>query len=134
MNLVSNYEINERWQIGGRWRLHSGSLYTPIISADPVYPLDQSGNPDAEQEPIFYDPVEAAFNSDRLEYFHRLDIRLDYQTTLWNKETNIYFEVLNLYGQKSVEGYEYNADYSEKEKEYQFPETPIPSIGIQIIF
>jgi len=134
VNLVSNYEINERWQIGGRWRLQSGSLYTPIISADPVYPLDQSGNPDAEQEPIFYDPVEAAFNSDRLEYFHRLDIRLDYQTTLWNKETNIYFEVLNLYGQKSVEGYEYNADYSEKEKEYQFPETPIPSIGIQIIF
>ncbi len=134
VNLVSNYEFSKKWQLGLRWRYESGNLYTPIDGAAPVYPLDENNQPDPNQAPIFYDPIEAAFNSDRLEDFHRLDVRLDYQTTLWGNETNIYFEVLNLYGQKSVIDYEYNADYSEREERYQFPEMPLPSIGIQIIF
>jgi hypothetical protein len=46
----------------------------------------------------------------------------------------VYFEILNAYGKQSLSGYEYNEDYSEKEPEYQFPESPIPSIGIQIEF
>ncbi len=134
VNLVANYEINEKWQLGGRWRLQSGNLYTPIIGADAVYPKAENGQPDEQQPPVFYDPIEAQFNSERLEYFHRLDIRLDYETTVWNNAANIYFEILNVYGQKSVESYSYNADYTEKEAEYQFPESPIPSIGIQIQF
>lgn len=134
VNLVANYEFSERWQLGGRWRLESGSLYTPILSADPVYPLDDQGRPDTNQDVIFYDPIEGEFNSERLDYFHRLDIRVDYQTEWFGYETNVYFEVLNVYGQKSVNGYEYNADYTEREEEYQFPESPIPSIGIQMVF
>lgn len=134
VNLVANYEFNDEWQLGARWRFQSGSLYTPIESADPVYPLADDGQPDTTQAPIFYDPVEGGFNSQRLENFHRLDIRLDYKTRWFKKETNLYFEVLNLYGQKSLSGYDYNADYSEREEEYQFPEMPLPSIGIQMVF
>lgn len=134
VNMVANYEINEKWQLGGRWRLQSGSLYTPILGATPVYPLDENGQEDRTQDVIFYDPIEGEFNAERLDYFHRLDVRVDYQTQWWGKDTNVYFEILNVYGQKSVEGYEYNADYTEREEEYQFPESPIPSIGIQITF
>ena len=134
VNMVANYEINEKWQLGGRWRLQSGSLYTPILGATPVYPLDDNGQEDRTQDVIFYDPIEGEFNAERLDYFHRLDVRVDYQTQWWGKDTNVYFEILNVYGQKSVEGYEYNADYTEREEEYQFPESPIPSIGIQITF
>ena len=129
VNLVANYEINDEWQIGGRWRFQSGNLYTPIEGAEPVF-----DNEDGIGEPVFYDPIEGEFNSQRLEDFHRLDIRLDYKTRLMGKETNIYFEVLNLYGQQSLSGYEYNEDYTEREDEYQFPESPIPSIGIQMVF
>ena len=129
VNVVANYEINEEWQIGGRWRFQSGTLYTPIEGATPVYEDNVSVT-----DPLFYDPIEGEFNSERLEDFHRLDIRLDYKTKWFNKETNIYFEVLNLYGQQSLAGYEYNEDYTEREDEYQFPESPIPSIGIQMIF
>lgn len=53
---------------------------------------------------------------------------------MFGYDTNLYFEVLNLYGKKSLSGYEYNADYTEKEPEYQFPDRPIPSIGIQMVF
>ena len=129
VNLVANYEINEKWQIGGRWRFQSGNLYTPINGATPVYEESTSS-----EEPLFYDPIEGEFNSERLEDFHRLDVRLDYKTIWLGKDTNIYFEVLNLYGQQSLAGYEYNADYTEREDEYQFPESPIPSIGIQMMF
>lgn len=134
VNMVANYEINERWQLGVRWRYQSGSLYTPIVSADPVYPLDEAGQPITSEEPIFYDPVEGEFNSKRLETFHRMDIRLDYETKWWGKHTNLYFEVLNLYGQKSTSDFEYSPDYTEKENEYHFPESPIPSIGVQMTF
>jgi hypothetical protein len=134
VNLVGNYEINEQWQLGLRWRYQSGSLYTPVLSANPVYPLDSEGEPDTSQDIVFYDPVEGDFNSERLDDFHRLDVRLDYETKWWGKDTNLYFEVLNLYGKKSISGYEYEPDYSDKEPEYQFPESPIPSIGVQIIF
>ncbi len=134
VNLVANYEFNENWQLGMRWRFQSGSLYTPIVGADPVYPLDDAGVPDSSQAPVFYDPVEGEFNSERLEDFHRLDIRLDYETKWYGYETNIYFEILNLYGQKSVADFDYNEDYTEREEEYQFPESPIPSIGIQMVF
>ena len=127
VNLVANYEINDKWQLGGRWRLQSGSLYTPILGATPIY-LDNNS------EPLFYDPVEGEFNSERLEEFHRLDIRLDYQTQWFGYDTDVYFEVLNLYGQQSLEGYDYNEDYTEREETYQFPSSPIPSIGIQMVF
>ncbi|MBU2917199.1 hypothetical protein KO505_04370 [Psychrosphaera sp. F3M07] len=133
INIVSNYEFNDRWQLGGRWRFQSGSLYTPINGATPIYPLVDN-MPDSSQPPIFYDPNEGAINSQRLDDFHRLDIRLDYKTQWWGKDTNVYFEILNAYGKQSLSGYEYNEDYSEKEPEYQFPESPIPSIGIQIEF
>lgn len=134
VNMVANYEINYEWQLGLRWRYQSGSLYTPINGAQPIYPLDEEGQQDSSQEPIFYDPIEGEFNSERLEAFHRLDIRLDHETKMFGYDTNLYFEVLNLYGKKSLSGYEYNADYTEKEPEYQFPDRPIPSIGIQMVF
>jgi len=134
VNLVGNYEINDKWQLGVRWRFQSGALYTPIVDAEPVYPLDENGTADESQQPLFYDPVEAAFNSDRFDNFHRMDVRLDYQTRWWGYESNVYFEVLNLYGKKSIQEYDYNEDYSDREPSYQFPESPIPSIGVQMIF
>ena len=133
INLVSNYEINENWQFGGRWRFQSGALYTPINGATPIYPL-VNNVPDSSQEPIFYDPIEGDINEQRLDDFHRLDVRLDYRTQWWGQETNLYFEVLNVYGQKSLAGYDYNEDYTERDPSYEFPDTPIPSIGLQIEF
>ena len=133
VNAVATYEFNEQWQLGGRWRFQSGSVYTPITGSEPVYPLVDN-IPDSSQEPIFYDPINGDLNSERFDNFHRLDIRLDYKTTLFGQNTKIYFEVLNVYGNKGLASYDYNEDYSTKEPSYQFPEFPLPSIGIQMEF
>lgn len=124
INAVMNYDLNNGWELGARWRYQSGALYTPITGADAV--LDQ------QNEVIFYDPIEGGFNSQRLENFHRLDVRADYKMKLFGKQSSLYFEVLNVYGQKSITGYDYNPDYTDREENYQFPEAPLPSIGVRI--
>ena len=56
------------------------------------------------------------------------------KTQLYGFDANLYFEVLNVYASRAVQELEYNQDYSEFEKDYQFPDMPLPSIGITINF
>jgi hypothetical protein len=126
-NLVLDYKISDQWQAGLKWRLQSGRRYTSVSSASPYYEDDA-------QEPLFYVPHYGEFNAEQVNFYHRLDMRVDYQTTLMGLDTNIYFEVLNIYGSKTIQEFEYNKDYSTYEKDYQFPDMPLPSIGITLTF
>lgn len=124
VNLVSNYQLNKDWQVGFKWRYQSGQLVTPIIGAE--YAEDPE-NPD------LYNPIYADLNSKRLPDYHRLDVRADRSFKYDNWQMDLYFEVLNLYGQENVVGYDYkNADYSERENQTDLP--TIPAVGIKAIF
>ena len=63
-----------------------------------------------------------------------LGIRADYKTQWLGLDTNVYFEVLNIYGSRAVQELEYNTEYTEFDKDYQLPDMPLPSIGISITF
>lgn len=124
VNLVSNYQLNQDWQIGLKWRYQSGQLITPIIGAEDANDTD---NPD------LFNPIYADLNSKRLPDYHRLDVRADRSFKYDNWQMDLYFEVLNLYGQENVVGYDYkNADYSERENQTDLP--TIPAVGIKAIF
>lgn len=124
VNLVSNYQLNQHWQIGFKWRYQSGQLITPIIGAEDANDTD---NPD------LFNPIYADLNSKRLPDYHRLDVRADRSFKYDNWQMDLYFEVLNLYGQENVVGYDYkNADYSERENQTDLP--TIPAVGIKAIF
>lgn len=125
-NLVLDYKINAQWQAGVKWRFQSGRRYTQVNNATPYY---ETGS-----EPLFYIPEYGDFNAEQVKSYHRLDARVDYQTQLMGLETNIYMEVLNLYGSRTIQEFEYNKDYSNYEKDYQFPDMPLPSIGITLSF
>ncbi|MFT4763686.1 MAG: outer membrane receptor protein involved in Fe transport [Oleispira sp.] len=120
INLVSSHELNEDWTIGFKWRYQSGQLITPIIGTTP------STDPDY---PDLVNPTYGELNAKRLADSHKLDIRLDrnYQYQSWNMD--LYVEALNVYNQANVTGYEYNADYSEKEDVTGLP--TIISFGIK---
>lgn len=120
INLVSSHELNEDWTIGFKWRYQSGQLITPITGTTP------STNP---EYPDLVDPVYGELNSQRLADSHKLDVRVDrnYQYKNWNMD--LYVEALNLYNQANVTGYEYNADYTEKEDVTGLP--TIISFGIK---
>ncbi len=119
VNLVANYQWDDDWQLGFKWRVQSGQLVTPI---DDV--VVDSNNPD------LYNPIYGKPYSERLPVYHRLDVRADrtYRFARW--EMDLYIEVLNLYAQRNVIDYNYdNADYSERNDVLDLPF--IPSFGIR---
>ncbi|OUL57979.1 TonB-dependent receptor plug domain-containing protein [Pseudoalteromonas ulvae] len=125
-NLVLDYKWSENWQLGAKWRFQSGRRYTQVQSATPYI---ETGN-----QPLFYIPKYGEFNAEQWGNYHRLDIRADYQTQLFGLDSTIYIEILNVYGSKTVQELEYNVDYTDFEKDYQFPDMPLPSIGISLNF
>lgn len=126
-NIVVDYQINERWKAGFKWRYQSGKRYTDVTQATPFY----EGEND---EPLFYVPQYGEFNGQTLKDYHRLDVRVDYQTSFYGLESLLYFEVLNVYGSRAIQEFEYAPDYQSYEKDYQFPDMPLPAVGWTIYF
>ena len=122
VSLVGQYKLNNKWSFGSKLWVHSGAPDTPIIGAieDP-------------NRPGFYRPQYGRLNSSRLPTYKRLDIRID--RTFKRKKDNTmvaYLDFLNVLGTKNASGYNYNADYTEKEIEPQL--TGIFSIGFKATF
>lgn len=104
-NLVAQYKLSDRWQLGARWSYHSGAPDTPIV--------DTGTYPDGRVRPIY-----GELNSDRLPAYHRLDLRGDY---ILSPRYRFYGEVINAYARKNVSGYSYSADYSTRKVVTQLP-------------
>jgi len=112
-----------------------------VLGATPVYPDDANGNPDPNQAPIAYDPIEGEINGERFSPLHRLDLRVDILLAEgspnygWRRPRIVaYFEVLNVYDYQSQIDWEYESDYSDKEAEYAFPEERLPTFGFTFTF
>jgi len=116
VNLVGQYRLTERWQIGAKWSVHSGSPNTPIVGTGTY--------PDGRVRPIY-----GEINSERLPVYHRLDLRADARFT---PNFSAYFELINAYNRKNVAGYDYSADYSSRKPVYQLP--LLPSFGLVYAF
>jgi hypothetical protein len=130
VNLVANYQKNEKTSYGFKWRYQSGSLITPITGATP-YAQDGTELP-ANTDPdvaYIYDPTEGKPNSQRLSAYHRLDFRLDHELS---ERSTLYFEIINLYNRANVSDVSYNKDYTEKEDVTSLP--IIFSVGAKLVF
>ncbi|WP_283788209.1 TonB-dependent receptor plug domain-containing protein [Bermanella sp. WJH001] len=139
VNLVANYQKNEKTSYGFKWRYQSGSLVTPITGATPFYScgLDGNGNPQysstieagCNSDPYIYDPIEGKPNSQRLSAYHRLDFRIDHDLS---GRSTLYFEIINLYNRANVSDISYNKDYTEAEDVTSLP--TIFSVGTKLVF
>lgn len=115
--LVGNYRLSDEWSMGMKWNIHSGTPYTPILGTRGTYP---------DGRPI---PVYARVNSGTLPVYNRLDIRVDRYYVYDTWKLNTYFELNNVYQNKNIVGYSYDATYTTKEPVYAFV-LPI-SFGVQ---
>ncbi|SFC60769.1 TonB-dependent receptor plug domain-containing protein [Pseudoalteromonas denitrificans] len=91
MNVVFNYQINERWNGGFNFTARSGQAYTPITG------VVENPDHDGKFLPQYGEPF-----SERFDVAHRLDIRFERKTDFFDLDAMLIFEVMNVYGQDNV--------------------------------
>ncbi|MBU3004481.1 TonB-dependent receptor plug domain-containing protein [Paraglaciecola arctica] len=91
INMVLNYQLSEKWNLGFNFTARSGQPYTPIIGV--------RENPRAEG---YFLPIYGQAYSERFDLAHRLDVRAEYKSSLWGLDATWVFEVMNIYGQENT--------------------------------
>ena len=116
--LIASYKLPRNWQIGGRFRLVSGTPYTPILGA-----LQYEGS---------FLQIQGPYNSARFPPFHQLDLRVDKRWILRRASVTAYLDVQNVYNRTNVEAYIYNYDFSSAAGGVGLP--IFPSLGLRVDF
>jgi TonB family protein len=118
LTVLGSYRLGRGWEFGARYRIVSGSLWTPIVGS--LYNASSGA----------YAPIDSPQQfSERLPVFNQLDLRVDKR---WNFEAwrlSTYLDVQNVYYAQNVEGYNYNYNYTQRTPITGLP--IIPSLGIR---
>ncbi len=117
LTVLGSYRLGRGWEFGARFRLVSGSLYTPIVSG--VYAADAGA----------YAPTSGAPFSQRLPMFHQVDLRVDKQWRFTGWTLRMYLDVQNAYNRANPEDLTYNYNYSQSRVQAFLP--IIPSLGVR---
>jgi TonB family protein len=112
--LVANYKLGRGWQLGGRFRLTSGDLYTPTSTGA----YDASVG---QQLGVSAFPPYAA----RLPTFNQLDLRLEKKRTFNAWSLTYFFDVQNVYLANNPLGVSYNYNYTKSAYTNGLPILPI---------
>jgi len=97
-----NHGMRDGWEFGLRFQLVTGNPTTPIVDA--VFDADYDT----------YHRIPGLINTERLPYFHQLDLRIDYTWAWDNWALSLYLDVQNVYNHRAVEAIRYNYDYTEQ--------------------
>ena len=99
LTAVSSHTLAPGWELAGTFRYASGPPVTPVLGATP--------NPGGG-----WNPVEGDRYSDHLPVYHRADVRLTHQFSLWGGRWVAFGEVMNLLGRHNAASYAYSPDYA----------------------
>lgn len=84
--LAVNYQFEERWNVGAKYRMQSGQVYTPA-TVDTSGPVPQL---------VFGERF-----SERSDIYHRLDVRAERELDWDFADASIYVDILNLLGSEN---------------------------------
>ncbi|MDQ3340118.1 MAG: TonB-dependent receptor [Myxococcota bacterium] len=117
--ILGSYKFGEddKWQIGGRFQLTSGTPYTPVVGA--VFNSDINN----------YSAEFGRINSQRNPAQHQMDIRIDRAFTFKDWKLSGYLDVANVYFNAPTLGYEYNQNYTARTETKGIP--ILPSFGLR---
>ena len=91
ISLTAGKKFKKNWEVGARWRLQSGTPYTPanvqLSTLREVWDIRGAEIPD-------YGRV----NSKRLSAYHQLDIRIDKKWFYKKWSLNLFLDIQNVYG------------------------------------
>ncbi len=103
ISLVARYGLTENIQIGLTAKYATGRPFTPAVGS--YYRSDIN----------IYEPVYAQTNSSRFSDYKRIDLRLTYLNTFFEKYFFVgYVEGINIFDFNNIFGYSYSPDYGER--------------------
>lgn len=106
-------------EISVKWQVATGLAYRPVIGTE------------YDPRNMEWDPVRAPEKA-RLPFYHRLDVHLEKEFSLLGFNGEFYITVLNITDHRNVQGYLYNASYTQRKAFYMFPR--VPFVGIKLTF
>lgn len=118
LTVLGSYRLGRGWEIGGRFRLVSGNLYSPQTYGF----FDQ--NAGAYLPLVAYPP-----NGTRLPMFTQLDVRVDKTWKFKAWTLSAYLDVQNVYNAGNVEGTSYN--YNSTRSTYATGLPILPILGVR---
>ncbi len=90
ISLTGGKKFGKNWEIGARWRFTAGTPYTPdnipLSSLQTVWDVRQEAVPDFSR-----------INSERIDDFHQLDVRIDKKWFFSKWSLNLFLDIQNLY-------------------------------------
>jgi hypothetical protein len=114
---LGNYDLGRGWSIGARFRLVTGTPYTPYIGS--AVDFDAGA----------YEAIASPFqNSARSSTFHRLDARIEKTWDFSPLKLTAYLDVQNVYNRAPEEGRTYSYDYAKSEPVHGLPILPIVGV------
>jgi outer membrane cobalamin receptor len=103
--------------LGARFRFVTGNPTTPIVGS--IYDADSDS----------YTPIAGAINSERLDAFHELDLRVERSWLFDSWKLTGFIDLSNVYSRRNPEGYSYSYDYRQRELIAGLP--ILPSVGMK---
>lgn len=113
LTALGSYELGRGWRVGGRFRLISGSPYTPC-----------TGGVQNAATGVYACRAGRLFGS-RLPLFHQADVRIDKQWAFGAFRITAYVDVQNIYNRSNPEAIEYNYNYTRTRYQSGLPILPI---------
>jgi len=133
LTMLGSYQLGHGWEIGARFRLVSGNLIDPNV-CDP----GAEGCSPTRTNAIYhapsgvYVPIPIGNNTERLPFFHALDLRVDKRWKFKYWQFSTYLDVQNVYNNQNPEAVGYNFNYTAREYVNGLP--ILPSIGVRADF
>ncbi|MFO0563095.1 MAG: TonB family protein [Polyangiales bacterium] len=117
LNLALSWKINDRWRVGARFQLASGTPVANIVGS--IYQSDSR-----EFAPF------TAPGDERTPFSNQLDLRVDYSFRWWRFRMNAFLDVMNAYNAQNGDlGWAYRYDYAQRVPGGGIP--ILPTIGIR---
>ena len=118
LTLVGSYRLGRGWQLGGRFRLTSGSLYTPSSFGS----FDDAAG--SQLAALGYPPF-----GQRLPFFQQVDLRADKTWQFAGWKLTGYLDVQNVYAAPNPQGVSYNYNFTQSKYSVGLP--IVPSLGLR---
>jgi TonB family protein len=117
LNAVASYKTGSGWELGGRFRLASGTPTNEIVGS--TYEVDDND----------YDPIIEDFRGTREPFFHQLDVRVE-KTWVFNTwMMGLYLDIQNVYNHDNVEATQYDYRFRDSAPVTGVPF--LPTVGIR---